>query len=224
MNHVEALQGFAAEKYLLNELPAGLRDEFEEHFFECQECALEVRVGAAFIGQTRTELQSALRSAPVAKRRSFLSMLALPLAGALVTAMAIVVVYQNAVTLPRLRGEVAAADAPAVLQATSLIGGASRGTEVPTATVSTGQPLLFYVDVPTDNRFSSYRLAFHTPSGSVAGTIHVSPEQARNSLLVRLPASEVHSGIYTLAVEGMQESGGLPVELVQYRFRVQNGD
>jgi len=33
MNHTDALQTFAAEKYLLNELPAPIREEFEAHFF-----------------------------------------------------------------------------------------------------------------------------------------------------------------------------------------------
>jgi anti-sigma factor RsiW len=223
MNHTDALQTFAAEKYLLNELPAPLRDEFEDHIFECQECAMDVRAGMAFIGQASTELQCAPQSA-AAKRRSFFSILVLPLAGALVTAMAAVVVYQNAVTLPRLRTEVAVASAPAALPATSLIGGATRGAEMPSATVSNGQPLFLYVDVPTDDQFSSYRLAFYDPAGSRTGTIPVSLDQAKNTLLVRLPATGVHNGIYTLAVEGMPGGDKPAVKLAQYRFRVLNGN
>jgi hypothetical protein len=185
---------------------------------------MDVRAGVTFIGQAKTELQSAPRSAPVAKRRSLLSMLALPLAGALATAVAMVAVYQNAVTLPRLRGEIAAANAPAVLSATSLINGASRGAEMATASVAAGQPVLLYVDVPTDSRFSSYQLAFYTPAGSLAGTMNVSPDQARNTLLVRLPAGDAGSGIYTLAIEGVPASGGTAERLAQYRFRVLNGN
>lgn len=223
MNHSEALQTFAAEKYLLNELPAPVRDEFEEHIFECHECAMDVRAGAAFIGQARTELQCAPQSAP-AKRRSFFSILTLPLAGALIAAMAAMVVYQNAVVLPRLRSEVAMASAPAALPATSLIGGASRGSEMPTATVTDGQPLFLNVDVPTDDRYSSYRVAFYDPAGSRGGTIAVTAEQAKNTLLVRLPAAGIHNGVYTLVVEGMQVGGSPAVRLAQYRFRVLNGD
>ncbi len=222
MNHSEALQTFAAEKYLLNELPPPQRDEFEEHFFECQECAMDVRAGAAFIGQAKTEFQSASRREPVAKRRSFLSLLVLPLGGALIAAMGMVVAYQNVVTLPALRGEVAAANSPAVLSATSLINGASRGGEMATATVSVGQPVFLNVDVPTDNRFASYRLIFYTPAGSVAGTVNVSPDQAKNTLLVRLPVGEARSGIYTLAVEGLQGTGATGEKLTQYRFQVLN--
>jgi anti-sigma factor RsiW len=48
MDHNEALQLQAAEKYVLGELSQPLRDEFEEHFFECQECALDVKAAAGF--------------------------------------------------------------------------------------------------------------------------------------------------------------------------------
>ena len=224
MNHSEALQTLAVEKYLLNELPAPLRNEFEEHFFECQECAMDLRTGAAFIGQARAELQSAPLTAPAVKRRSIFSVLALPLAGALAAAMAMVVVYQNAVTVPRLKAEVAVANAPAVLSATSLIGGASRGTDVPTVKASASQPLFLNVDVPTDDRFSTYKVSFYDPAGSRSGTIDVSPDQAKNTLLLRFPGSEIHNGIYTLAVEGFQESGSAAVKLAQYRFQVVNGN
>jgi hypothetical protein len=222
MNHTEALQTFAAEKYLLNELPPPERDEFEEHFFECQVCAMDVRAGAAFIGQAKTELQFAPRREPVAKRWSLFSMLVLPLGGAMVAAMGMVVAYQNVVTLPMLRGQVAAANSPAVFSATSLIDGASRGGEMPTATVPVGQPVFLNVDVPTDDRFSSYRLTFYTPAGSVAGSVNVSPDHAKNTLLVRFSAGEVPNGIYTLAVEGVPASGSPAEKLTQYRFQVLN--
>lgn len=223
MNHSEALQTFAAEKYLLNELSGPERDEFEEHFFECEECAMELRTGAAFVGQARTEIRSASLGAPAPRRRSF-SLFTLPLAGVLVAGMAIVVIYQNVVTLPRLRGELALVNAPAVLPATSLVGGASRGTDLPTATVTAGQPLFLNLDVPTDDRFSSYELAFYNPAGLPARTITVSQNQARNTLLIRLPAEEIHKGICTLAIQGVPQGGGPPQKIAQYRFQVLNGN
>ena len=53
MDHNEALQLQAAEKYVLGELSPPLRDEFEEHFFECQECALDVKAAAGFVDNAR---------------------------------------------------------------------------------------------------------------------------------------------------------------------------
>ena len=42
MTHSEAVQQMAAERYLLDELAPDVRDAFEEHMFDCQECALDV--------------------------------------------------------------------------------------------------------------------------------------------------------------------------------------
>jgi len=53
MDHNEALRLQAAEKYVLGELPPPLRDEFEEHFFDCQECALDVTATAGFVNNVR---------------------------------------------------------------------------------------------------------------------------------------------------------------------------
>ncbi len=53
MDHNEALQLQAAGKYVLGELPSPLRDQFEEHFFECQECALDVKAAAEFVDNAR---------------------------------------------------------------------------------------------------------------------------------------------------------------------------
>ena len=53
MDHNEALQLQAVEKYVLGELPPPLRDEFEKHFFDCQECALNVKAGAGFVDNAR---------------------------------------------------------------------------------------------------------------------------------------------------------------------------
>ena len=59
MDHNEALQLQAVEKYVLGELPPPLRDEFEGHFFECQECALDVMAAAEFVDNVRAVLRFA---------------------------------------------------------------------------------------------------------------------------------------------------------------------
>src|SRR5271163_2963223 len=48
MNHTEAVSRGAAERYLLGQLSASESDEFEQHFFDCLECARELRAGAMF--------------------------------------------------------------------------------------------------------------------------------------------------------------------------------
>ena len=48
MAHSEAVRMQAAEEYVLGELSPVLREEYEEHFFACVACALEVKAAAAF--------------------------------------------------------------------------------------------------------------------------------------------------------------------------------
>src|ERR1700739_2223800 len=64
MDHDEAVRQKATERYLLDELDPELRDQFEEHLFDCQDWALDVRAAAMFVEQTKVIL--APRSAPCA--------------------------------------------------------------------------------------------------------------------------------------------------------------
>ena len=49
MDHEEAVRLQAAEKYVLGDLAQELCDAYEEHYFDCQECATEVIATAAFV-------------------------------------------------------------------------------------------------------------------------------------------------------------------------------
>ena len=60
MNHDEAIRLKAAEKYLLGELSAELRDQYEDHYFGCAECAQDIRTGAVFIDNARDVLIATL--------------------------------------------------------------------------------------------------------------------------------------------------------------------
>lgn len=55
MEHTEAIDTMAAERYLLDEMTPEDRDAFEEHFFGCAACAADVRDGAVVRAAIRTE-------------------------------------------------------------------------------------------------------------------------------------------------------------------------
>ncbi len=56
MEHNEAVQQMAVERYLLDELTPELREAFEEHVFDCQECTLDLRAGVAFVEEAKVQL------------------------------------------------------------------------------------------------------------------------------------------------------------------------
>jgi len=53
MEHDEAVNSQAAERYAARELTPAQRDAFEEHFFDCPECADSVRFELAFAANVR---------------------------------------------------------------------------------------------------------------------------------------------------------------------------
>src|SRR5579864_7251175 len=107
MDHHEAMRRSAVEQYLLGELPPSERDEFEEHFFDCQECAADLKATAAFLSGAKRELK---RGPPAAKTASigkepWLSFLWRPaFAGPAFAALLLVIGYQNLVVYPRFAG------------------------------------------------------------------------------------------------------------------------
>jgi anti-sigma factor RsiW len=53
MDHNEAVRLLAAEKYLLGELPNLRREEYEEHYFDCADCAEDITDAVAFMESAR---------------------------------------------------------------------------------------------------------------------------------------------------------------------------
>lgn len=238
MNHQEATQQGAVEKYLLNELAPPARDEFEEHFFDCPECAEDLRMTAAFLDAAARELERVTRERPAPERvtpqraaprhpepkRAGPSRFALlfrpAFAAPAFATLLLVIAYQNGVVYPRLTAELAASRTPELLASVSLIGGNSRGAAVPTVTLpQKNRPLLLTLDIPTAERFTSYTCVLMAPSGNVVGRVPVSSEQAKDTVSIRVPAGQWRSGDYRLIVQGHSPSTEqAPAELASYRF------
>jgi len=215
MDHNQATQLTAVEKYLLDELPPEVRDEFEEHFFDCQECATDLRATAGFIDAAKREFK--VKPAAVAGSKSrMVSIWPSALAWAALAASLLVIAYQNVVVYPRFKSEIAELKAPEILPQVSLVGGNSRGGQIPVATVGSGRPFLLLLDIPTEDRFSSYTCLLYSASGSLAWRVEVSPQQARDTVSIRVPSAGQGAGEYTLTVQG--NMAGSAVDLAHYRF------
>src|ERR1044072_7052993 len=48
MKHQTCVESKVAERYLIGELPPAEREAFEQHYFECEDCAEDVRLGSSF--------------------------------------------------------------------------------------------------------------------------------------------------------------------------------
>jgi len=228
MEHEEAVRLSLVEKYLLDELDSGLRDEFEEHYFDCRDCAEDLRATSAFLEAAKNELAAApaARPAPIAAGKPaaskpwFAWLWSPAFAVPALAACLLVITYQNLVIFPRFRSALAELRAPEILPTVSLVGGNSRGGSAPTIAVAGTQGFLVLIDIPTQDRFSSYTCLLYSPSGSLVWHVPVSSVEARDTVSIRVPANQAGPGSYTLAVQGNSgaasaESG---VELARYRF------
>jgi len=61
MEHEEAIRLHAAERYVARELSPTEQDAFEDHFFDCAECAEDVRFEVTFAANLRAVLSQCPR-------------------------------------------------------------------------------------------------------------------------------------------------------------------
>jgi hypothetical protein len=219
MDHHEALRCEAVERYLLDELAPQERDDFEEHFFDCPQCAADLKTTAAFLDEAKREF----RRAPAAKlaprvrkpfRWGFLWRPAI-LAPAFALLLS-VIVYQN-VRVFAPPGESARLDRPEVLSAVSLIGANSRGGGNPSVAVGKDQPILLTLDIPAAEQYTSYSCILIAPSGAAIWRVPVSASQARDTVSIRVPGADLKPGDYTLRVQA-NPARGEPADIARYRF------
>src|SRR3954451_11577248 len=104
MDHEVASTTHAVERYLLGEMPSPERDAFQENYFECTECAEDIRSAAATVREMKQVLRD-LASVPKASSPGWLSWLKpqvmVPAFAAL--SLALIVGYQNTVIMPDLK-------------------------------------------------------------------------------------------------------------------------
>jgi len=223
MNHHDATQTMAVEKYVLNELTPELRAEFEEHYFECAECAMDLRATTAFLDAAKAEFKaaSATKRLPVAIPKTRGSWLWRPaFVMPALAACLLFIAYQNTMVVPRLHQQIAQFSSPEILPSVSLIGGDSRGGAIPSMTLPAGHPFLLLMDIPTQDRFSTYTCSLYSPAGKLAWQVQVSAQQAKDTVPISIPPANRMDGKYSLLVQG---NAGSPnpetsVDLARYSF------
>jgi hypothetical protein len=225
MDHNEAIRSMIVEKYLLSDLTPELREEFEEHFFDCRECGDDVRTGAAFLEHSKTILSTV--PAPVAARAvsttpkitwaSWLRGLAVPAMAVLLA----IVGYQNFATVPKLKSAIAEANAPRIFPSASLIAANSRGSNQSRVTVRKGESFLLFLDINTENHFPSYVAELYGPAGALEWSLPIAADTAKETLPISVPAKERSTGTYTLVVSGVSVGGEKSSEVGRYPFELQ---
>jgi hypothetical protein len=226
MEHHNAAEHHLVEQYLLNEMSPKLREEFEEHFFDCPACAADVRATAAFLNLARTELKKPEFASRAPSKQERLLLWKPTLSFALAASL-LVVVYQNAFVYPQLRNDVARLEAPEILPTVSLVSGNSRGGTVPSATMGSAHSLLLLVDIPAQDRFSNYTCLLYSPQHELIWMGQILAQQAKDTVSIRVPMLQRAGGMYSLLVKGNQNQSMSPsntgIDLANYSFSLNVG-
>lgn len=217
MTHQQALDGLASERYLLDEMTEVERFEFEEHYFDCAECAEDVRLGD-IIGQEARRVGPAMAAAPQAGRPAAVltspkwwrrPMTAAPWAVA--ATLALVVGYQSLVTVPGLRDAGGSQSIEPVM-----LRGATRGAGT-TVTVAPGQRFVaLSAELLTPPQSSSLTYEILDANRATVASGRASVPSAGAPLTLLVPADELQAGRFTLTLR----DGDQKTVIGEYEFEV----
>jgi hypothetical protein len=210
MDHEVVVREKITEKYLLEELDPALRDEFEEHFFDCPECAFDVRAGSALVEHSKDVLKERREEAPAYRQvrepvpagRGWFAWLRPAFAVPAMAVLLVVIGYQNFVTLPQLSKTL---HQPRILPAAT-VNLLTYGSNAAPLSVHAGEGFLVNVIVPQGHPYPAYRVDLYNPAGIVAASVPVRGS-AEDTWPISFPAANWEGGTYKVAVHGMGDSG-----------------
>jgi len=218
MEHTQAVETKAVERYLLGELAPSSREEFEKHFFDCEECSEDLRMGTLFLDTTKEVLAtdtvpSRSRSAPRWRFQWFQPQYALAACMALLA----VICYQNFLIIPKLR----ISSAPQTLALFSLAELGARDVSEAVIAPDHTKPYVLLVDIPADESFSNYLCEILTQDGSKVLSIDVSAAEAKKPVPLFVPPSLLKPGSYRLVILGRSVDEKIsPREIEHQSFQI----
>jgi hypothetical protein len=215
MDHRQAVETLALERYLMGEMADDERDAFEEHFFSCVECADDARtaatmrdaVASGMAGSEKPRSNRVLRL-PAPRRR--LASVVIPWAVA--ASLALVAGYQGLALRPGMKPLAT----PIVLLPATLRP-ASRGEE-PVVFASAGAVLTLAVDLGGGVMSGDVEYEIRHADGGVMASDHVPAPKDGAPLLLLLPSSLFRPGQHYVLL--VKNSGNAPLTPADYRFTV----
>lgn len=219
MEHAEASRQQATERYLLDELNSEEREQFEEHLFDCQDCAVDLRAAAVLIERSKAIFAETPLVAPVqapdrsAARTGWLAWLRPAFTIPVMAVLLVAVVFQNRAN-SRLQQAV---NSPQLL-ASEVVNLNVRGVEPASIPVHPGRALGLSLNVPPDSGYSSYKIDLYSAQGTLEWSRTI-PASGNEALSLYIPGSSQEPG--ALAVYGIT-AGGESVNLGRFRIELQN--
>ena len=213
MDHEAATHLHATERYLLEELSPAERDEFEEHYFTCPECAEDVRLALEFRANARAVFREKKFAAEPKPRRAWRAWLRPALVFSAGLNLALLVGIGVQATRSGRLAE------PGFFPSFFVAGAArSEGTvrDVPRGSRMVG----FYFDLFDQERgYGQFAYRIEDNSGKPVESGVSSPQAPAPRLNLAIPVADLKPGVYTFIFSGV--ANGQQIELRRTQFRIQ---
>jgi hypothetical protein len=230
MNHQQAIDSMAVERYVLGEMTATDRQAFEEHYFNCPECLEAITFASDFIEAGREYIEPNREPAqvptPVWYKRVFSTSGWFSPVPAFASAVFLVLfglsTYQG-IELAQVKKSLRT---PSVV-ATSVFlplsargAGDARGAELPMVNVERNQAFQLDLDLPQHDQYSSYEGEIISKSGSAGISTFTLPTDRLNQtsrVELAVPPT-LPEGTYQFIIRGTNNGAKEKATIARYDF------
>jgi hypothetical protein len=211
MDHNEAVRLQAAEKYVLGELPLNLREDYEEHYFECAECALDLKAAAAFVDTSREVLraqpENSTKKAAAAAGGGWFAWLRPVVAVPVFAALLLFIGYQNIVTIPQAKQGASVGAGQVLTSSFSLkkadtLGEEAKAGDEGKVQVHSNEGFALKFDFTPRQRFDSYIGQIQDESGRSVLQVRIPGSSANREVQIAVPGGLIQPGNYVLVLAG----------------------
>lgn len=234
MDHQEVVRLQAAEKYVLGDLPTGVRDEFEEHYFDCAECAKDLNALATFVTASREILEERQGFSRIPARESkgvertgglgWFDWLKPVIAVPAMTALAAIIVYQNAVVIPAITKQTVGQGKTQVITSSFRLQGTTRGETTVKVVVPAHETFELNFDFTPSQIAPSYGGRLLDPGDKEVLAFALNREQINKEVHLIVPGNKVRTGNYKLvfaADKGSSDQEAKMMEVQHISFAVE---
>ncbi len=223
MEHQQAKEMHAAEKYVLGELPGELRDLFEEHYFDCPECALDVQTTMALVAASKEIFQekppTESAKSETGRERSKWAGWLKPLIAVPSLAALIVMMGYEARQIKKSHQETGGTEQALVASADfGLRGGDREGGESVTVRVHAGESFGLHFDFLPSQTFTTYVGEVEDAAGHVAMKLGIPAERVNKEVKFVVPPGRLAPGNYALVIYGHGAEAGSNARVAVAKF------
>jgi len=196
------------ERYFLNELDPSARDEFEEHYFNCPECAVNVYAAALLVeeiesGAIPDPRPNPVLAPPIPTPPGWLAWLR-PTFVVPVMAMLLAVVGYQGLAIRELRRPDVTPFATVNLN--------TYGSSDSVIPVHPGHGVSFILRISEDG-YTQYTADLYSPAEKLEGSVTIpassTQDQYKDQYLVEMRGVKRETGVYTVKVRGETSGGGI---------------